>query len=413
MVIGSGFFLFPSRVFRSVGVWAPLLVIAVGLAMVPIALCFAEAGSRFTKSGGPYTYTRAAFGQFVGFEIAWILWISRIVAQAAVLSGLVLLLEALLHRPVAEPLSLALSAMVTTGVAVFSIAGGRQNLVFINSLTLLKVVPILAFVTYGFFCVNWSNFASTQPILRSGTSSAALLILYSFSGFELLSIPAGEAKAPATDIPQALLIALLSGIIVQAAAHAVVIGITGDPSSLNVALADAAGMVWGKWGNVLLLVTAIIAILGHNATSLLSASRLLFAAAENGEVPRVFATLHSKFRTPSVAVVTSALSVMVLNASNTFESLVALAAGTRIIVYSSVVLATVVLRHKGRHPGAPAAAYRAPCLHATATAALLTCGFLLTAVDAAKMAAIGFALAAGAVLYLSQRLRHRHSEKTG
>jgi APA family basic amino acid/polyamine antiporter len=411
MVIGSGFFLFPSRVFRYVGVWGPLEVIAVGLAMIPIALCFGEVASRFTKSGGPYTYTRAAFGQFVGFQVAWLLWISRIVAQAAVLSGLLLLLATLTHRPVPSTLGLVLCAIVTIAVAAFSIAGGRQNLVFINSLTLLKGIPIVAFVVYGFFCVDWSNFAAARPVSLSGMSSAALLILYSFSGFELLTIPAGEAKTPATDIPQALLIALLCGIFVEAGAHAVVIGITGDPSSLNVALADAAGLLLGNWGEALLLVTAMIAIVGHNASSLLSVSRLLFAAAQNREIPRAFATLHPRFRTPWVAVTTSALCVLALTASNTFESLVVLAAGTRIVVYTSVVLATVVLRRKNRACDVPAAAYRAPCLRITATAALLTCAVLFLAIDTPRVVAIAIAAAAGAALFYAQRWRD--SDETG
>ena len=75
-VIGSAIFLLPSDVARLVGPWAPLAFLLVGLLSMSIALCFAEVGSRFDRTGGPYLPARTAFGRFVGFEVGWMMWFS-------------------------------------------------------------------------------------------------------------------------------------------------------------------------------------------------------------------------------------------------------------------------------------------------------------------------------------------------
>jgi APA family basic amino acid/polyamine antiporter len=70
-VIGSAIFLLPADVARQVGPWGPLAFLLVGLASLLIALCFAEVGSRFERTGGPYLPARAAYGRFIGFEVGW------------------------------------------------------------------------------------------------------------------------------------------------------------------------------------------------------------------------------------------------------------------------------------------------------------------------------------------------------
>ena len=87
-VIGGALFAQPSLYAASVGGWSPWLVAAVGLASMLIALSFAEVGSRFDGTGGPYLYTRAAFGRFAAFEVGWMLWFTRAVSWAAVINVL-------------------------------------------------------------------------------------------------------------------------------------------------------------------------------------------------------------------------------------------------------------------------------------------------------------------------------------
>ena len=87
-VIGGALFAQPSLYAASVGGWSPWLVAAVGLASLLVALSFAEVSSRFDATGGPYLYTRAAFGRFAAFEVGWMLWFTRTASWAAVINVL-------------------------------------------------------------------------------------------------------------------------------------------------------------------------------------------------------------------------------------------------------------------------------------------------------------------------------------
>src|SRR4051794_41493984 len=79
----------PASVAALAGGWSPLLIVAVGVASLMIAVTFAEVGSRFEGTGGPYLYTRAAFGRFPAFEIGWLLWFTRVASWASVINVLV------------------------------------------------------------------------------------------------------------------------------------------------------------------------------------------------------------------------------------------------------------------------------------------------------------------------------------
>ena len=79
-VIGSGIFGLPSAVAALTGAWSPLAVLIAGACVFVVLLCFAEVGSRFDEAGGPYLYAREAFGPIVGFQVGWLLLVSRLLA---------------------------------------------------------------------------------------------------------------------------------------------------------------------------------------------------------------------------------------------------------------------------------------------------------------------------------------------
>src|SRR5688500_2887862 len=89
-VIGSAIFLIPSQVAAYAGNWSPIAFVLAGIASLLVALCFAEVGSRFDTTGGPYLYARAAFGPFVAFEVGWMQWFTRVSSQASVVNGIAL-----------------------------------------------------------------------------------------------------------------------------------------------------------------------------------------------------------------------------------------------------------------------------------------------------------------------------------
>src|SRR5690348_7431769 len=87
-VVGVGVYLLPAAAATLLGaasIWAVLLA---GFAVALIVLCFAEASSYFDQPGGAYLYTREAFGSFIGFQIGWMSWVTRVSAIASLSIGL-------------------------------------------------------------------------------------------------------------------------------------------------------------------------------------------------------------------------------------------------------------------------------------------------------------------------------------
>src|SRR5215470_4403395 len=91
-VIGGSIFLLPAQVAALLGAWSAIAIGAMGLVSLSVALCFAELASRFDGTGGPYLYTRHAFGRFVGFEVGWMQWFNRAASQGSIMAGTTLAL---------------------------------------------------------------------------------------------------------------------------------------------------------------------------------------------------------------------------------------------------------------------------------------------------------------------------------
>src|SRR6202165_922496 len=82
-IIGAGIFGLPAKVYALIGTYSLIAFIACAFVVLLIILCFAEVGSRFDETGGPYTYAREAFGPTVAFEVGWLIWLARLTAFAA------------------------------------------------------------------------------------------------------------------------------------------------------------------------------------------------------------------------------------------------------------------------------------------------------------------------------------------
>jgi len=163
-VIGGAIFLMPSQLAAQIGPWGPIGMVLMGLASLSVALCFAEVGSRFEGTGGPYLYTRAAFGRFVGFEVGWMQWFTRAASQASVMAGIAVALG--YYWPVMTtgwPRHLVLTA-VTAALAWINVRGIRQSAWVVNALTIGKLLPLALFIIVGVAYVDPARLTTLPPI---------------------------------------------------------------------------------------------------------------------------------------------------------------------------------------------------------------------------------------------------------
>jgi amino acid transporter len=147
-VIGSAIFILPSQVVAQIGNWSPLAFLAIGSASLLVALCFAEVGSRFERTGGPYLYTRAAFGRFVGFEVGWMQWVTRVTSQASVVNAIALALGFYWPAITNGVVRGTVITVITLGVGVINYRGIRPSAFVLNLFTIAKLVPLGLFIEF-------------------------------------------------------------------------------------------------------------------------------------------------------------------------------------------------------------------------------------------------------------------------
>ena len=397
-VIGSGIFVMPAAVAAAVGTASsPLPWVAAGIANALIMLCFAEAGARFRTAGGPYLYARTAFGPLVGFEVAWMMWVTRVVSQAALANAFALYVGRFWTGANEGGGRLLVVASVIGILATINFFGVRYGSLAINFFTLSKLVPLLLFILMGLFFIQPENFEGMFDLGRGGEGfgAAVLMLMFAFGGYELISVPAGEVQSPRRDTPFALLLVIAIVFVVYFLVQLVAAGTLRGLESSQTPLADAAAVFLGPAGGVLVAVGGLIAIAGSNAGSMLAGPRITFALGEKGQLPTLFSHVHPRFRTPDWSILIFAAIALALSVSGTFVQLATMSAVARIVFYMTTCAAVPVLRRRLQKP----ASFQLPGGWLFPALALTASVVILAGANWINLQAGGLALVAGAVLY--------------
>ncbi len=403
-VIGGAVFLMPAAVAAAVGAWSPWLLAAVGGLSMLIALSFAEVGSRFTGTGGPYLYARAAFGRFVSFEVGWMLWITRAASWASVINGLMDSLSFYWPALAAGAGRPALMTATVTLITWVNLRGIKLSSRVINALTVGKIVPLVLFAAIGLFFIDASRLIPSGPPAFASVASATVLLIFAFGGYEVVPVTGGETRDPRRAIPFAMMMTIVFVTLLMTAAQVVALATLPDLARSKTALADSAVTFLGAGGALLITTAAVFAMTGNNFGQSLSGSRNLFALGEHGDIPGVFAWVHPRYRTPATAILVTGAVALALALSGTFTTLAIGSAITRLFVYAVSCAATLALR-RPRFAGVvnrPAfVAPGGPLIPAAGS--LLSVGIVAFATP--RQISVGVAaLAAGAALYVVTRL---------
>src|SRR5687767_12890725 len=223
-VIGSAIFFLPSQVAAQVGSWSPFAFLAIGGASLLVALCFAEVGSRFERTGGPYLYTRAAFGRFVGFEVGWMQWVTRVTSQASIVNAIALALG--FYWPViTSGTGRALTiSVITLALGWINLRGIRLSALTINLFTIAKLLPLTFFIVVGMWFIDAARLVPAGDVSLPQVSAAALLLIFAFGGYDVIGVPAGEAANPRRHLPFAFIGTIVAVTVVMTLAQVVAIG---------------------------------------------------------------------------------------------------------------------------------------------------------------------------------------------
>lgn len=407
-VIGGAIFAVPAVLAAQTGAWSPWLVVGVGLASILIAITFAEVASRFDATGGPYLFARTAFGRFVGFEVGWMSWITRIASLASVVNVLVLSLG--FYWP-ALTSGLPRTAVILAAVGIvtaINLRGIRHSSVAMNLFTIGKLTPLMLFVAAGVWFIEPSRLLPSKPVSFNQLSSAALLLIFAFGGYENVPIPAGESRDPRRSMPFALIGTLVIVTAVFAAVQAVAVGTFPGLAASATPLADAAGTFMGAAGAAMVTAGAVVSIAGNNLGGAVAGSRILYALAEQGDVPVLFARIHPRYRTPATSIVTTAMVALILALSGTFIFLAEVSAVSRLVGYVTTCAAALRLRQLRFANVVQPATFVAPFGSVIPFAAMAIGTAILAGATRANLMAGAIALLVGAFLYLAAGAARQH-----
>jgi APA family basic amino acid/polyamine antiporter len=358
ITVGAAIFVLPAHVAGSLGAAAPLAYLVCAVATALVALCFAEAGSRVPRSGGPYAYVEAALGPYVGFVCGVLLWLGITLAMAAVATVFADAFSGLFPRLAGTIPRVVVLVVMFAALAWVNILGTSWGSRVNGVSTLAKLLPLVAFVVLGLFHVHTANLAITTFPPLGAVGEAGLLLMFAFFGMESALQVSGEVTDPSRAVPRAIAAALVGVALLYISVQLVAQGTLGSalsaPETAKAPLAAAAERFAGPAGARLILIGMALSTFGFMTGMMLSTPRTLFALAADGMIPRPLARVHPEYHTPHVAIAVQGVIVCLIAISGTYVKLAILADVALLLVYLACCVAAAQLRRRNvgaeRHP---------------------------------------------------------------
>ena len=306
-MIGSGIFLLPASLARFGGVSLIGWLISTAGALM-LALVFARLAGIDPASGGPYAYTRRAFGDLAGFLVAWGYWISMWTSLGALAVALVGYLAALVPAITATPAIAAGAAVIAVwSLVAVNVIGARAAGWVQVVTTVLKLFPLALVAALGLTHFDSSAFEIDDASVRTLATSvpaAATLTLWAFLGLESATVPAGSIERPDISIPKATLVGTgLVAVVYVASTVGVMSLVPREALSVSTApFVDAVRTRVGEWAAGAVAAGAALSCFGALNGWTLLVGQLPLAVARDGLFPRIFART-SRRDTPAAGLI--------------------------------------------------------------------------------------------------------------
>ncbi|MBU1100284.1 MAG: amino acid permease [Bacteroidetes bacterium] len=325
-MIGSGIFLLPAAlaVFGGLSIVGWLFTSA---GAVLLALVFSRFSRMMPQTGGPYIYTKAGLGSFLGFLVAWGYWVSIWCANAAIAVAFVGYLAVFIPVLSTNYMLASLTALAAIWLlTIVNCMGVKKAGILQLVTTILKLVPLILISFFGLFYLNPDHFI---PFNLSGESdftaitATAALTLWAFLGLESGTIPAENIKNPEVTIPRATLWGTIITAVIYIGGTAAVMGIISPEilAKSTAPFADAAKIIFGDSAQYLVAAGAVISCFGALNGWILLQGQIPMAAARDKVFPLIFGRVSER-GTPVIGLIGSSILVTLLISLNYTEGLV-------------------------------------------------------------------------------------------
>jgi APA family basic amino acid/polyamine antiporter len=355
-IIGVGIFNLPT----SLSFYGPITLVSMGLTTVgaiALALLFAALSRRLPADGGPYAYSRVAFGNKLGFANAWSYWITAWAGNAAIAVGWVLYVEVFFNKDHNRLFSVLLVLVGLWLPAAINLSGVKNMGSVQVMTTVLKFLALAFMSTVGLFYISSSNFTPwnvTGGSAVSAIGSGMAIALFSYLGVEVAAVAAAKVKDPDRNIPRSTVLGTLVSAVVYMLSLIAVFGILSNTQlqESTAPFSDAVNSMFGGtfWGNVMAVVVIISGFGALNGWTMICAEMPL-AAAKDGLFPKQFGRLSGK-SVPAFGIVASTMLASIAmvinylgsNGATVFTTLVLMTGITAAIPYGFSALAQMKWR---------------------------------------------------------------------
>ena len=293
-MIGAGIFLLPATLaqYGSISLLGWVFT-AMG------ALILAKIFSNFSKiivnkSGGPYTYSKEGFGDFIGFLVAWGYWISIWVSNAglaiAIIAGLSVFFPSLNTNPI---LSVVVGLSFIWFFTWINSRGVKESGRVQVITTVLKLLPLIFIIIVGAFMFSLDNFPAFNLTGESDFATfpvVAALTLYAFLGIESVTVPAENVENPEKTVPRATMLGTVIVTLVYILGTVVLFGLipVEELKASSTPFADAGEIIGGKYAGYFVAAGAVVSAIGCMNGWIMLSGQLPMSAAKDTMFPRIF-----------------------------------------------------------------------------------------------------------------------------
>jgi basic amino acid/polyamine antiporter, APA family len=356
--IGAGIFTAPGQVVEAVPNHLLVLFLWLfgGIIALTGALTFSELGSMFPKAGGVYVYLREAYGDLVGFLYGWVILLvvnTGAIAALAILFAEYFTTFSLFENIDKEYLAI-IAIIILTSINIFGVSIGQT---LANVFTGFKLIAIAGIIVVGIFYFDSSrvdldfSLATAPDNLIQALFVGLIGVFFSIGGWHHATFVSGEAINASKTVPRAMVLGVLIVTVTYIFINMVYMMLLPLPqiAATQTIAGDALGVVF-PFGKGIMAFVISASVFGTIGIYTMSAPRIYMAMADDGIFFKQLSKLHSKYKTPVVAmIIQSAWAILLILVLKSFRELMAFVVFMDILFMTLAGLSIFVFRIKRKN----------------------------------------------------------------
>ncbi len=342
IILGAGIYVILGEAAGLSGnsIWLSFIIAAVVALLT--AFSYAELSSRFPKAGAEYIYVENSFGDRAAWLVSWLLLAGSVIGGATVAMGFAKYFSAIFNTPVI-PIALFMLAIIE----IILIIGVQETAKVTILFTGIEIAGLVIVIFVGLPYMGSVNYLEVAQGMK-GVIEAGVLIFFGYLGFEGITRLAEETKNPEKNIPRAIIYSMIITTIIY-----ILVGISAvsvvsweELSTAQAPLALVAERVLGEQSFLILSVIALFSTFNTGLMMLLTGSRLIYGIAQREAIPKVFAFVSKRFRTPWVAIISIVFAAMLFLFLGDLKTIANLTNFTIFAVFIAINASVIYFRYK-------------------------------------------------------------------